>query len=212
MIIIGHRGAAGLAPENTVKSVRKAVSCSVDMIEIDVYLSDGSLVVFHDDKVNRTTNGKGKLDSYSFDELRKLDAGDGEHIPTLTEVFDAVPNYIFINVELKGEGTEKHIKEFLTGYPEFNVIVSSFDREKLNYLKNSKLNLALITDTPLMEVPDWYYSIHVSYENLTKEFVELYHEYGLRVFAYTVNDEKDAMKMLDWKVDGIFTDFPDKFI
>lgn len=86
---IGHRGAMGYEPENTLRSFRKAIELNVDMIELDVYVcKTGELVVIHDDKLDRTTNGKGNVSDTSFQELRKLNAGEEEKIPTLQEVLD----------------------------------------------------------------------------------------------------------------------------
>ena len=91
MIIIGHRGAMGYEPENTLRSFQKALDLGVDMIEFDVHLcKSGELVVFHDEKVNRTTNGQGYIAQKSLEKLKELDAGQGEKIPTLEEVLDLV--------------------------------------------------------------------------------------------------------------------------
>ena len=95
---IGHRGAMGYAPENTLKSFKKALELNVDAIELDVYIcKSGELVVIHDDKVNRTTNGKGYVAEKTFKELRALDAGEKEKIPELKEVFDLVNKKVNIN-------------------------------------------------------------------------------------------------------------------
>src|SRR6056297_2287931 len=102
---IGHRGAMGYEPENTLRSFKKAIELNVDMVELDVYVcSSGELVVIHDDKVDKTTNGKGYVSEKSFDELRKLDAGMGEKIPTLQEVLDLIDKRAKVNIELKGKG------------------------------------------------------------------------------------------------------------
>ena len=90
LLCIGHRGAAGHAPENTVVSIQKALELGAPCIEIDVYYVDRRIVVFHDDRLERTTNGSGNLVEQKFDYLRSLDAGGGEKIPTLEEVFEAI--------------------------------------------------------------------------------------------------------------------------
>src|SRR4029453_18194831 len=101
-LCIGHRGACGHEPENTLRSIRRALELRVDGIEIDVRLAGGELVVLHDARVDRTTNGHGYVFRKSLRELRLLDAGKGERIPTLREVFETVDRHAFINVELKG--------------------------------------------------------------------------------------------------------------
>src|SRR5712675_1536867 len=98
LFCFGHRGARGHEPENTVRSLRKALKLGADGIEVDVYFVDGELVVIHDDTLERTTNGKGRVEKKTFAYLRSLDAGLGEHIPTLREIFRAVDRRAVINV------------------------------------------------------------------------------------------------------------------
>ena len=83
MLIFAHRGASADAPENTLMAIQRAVDYGVDGVEVDVHCVDGQLVIIHDRWLHRTTNGTGRLKDYSFDELRRLDAGQGEVIPTL---------------------------------------------------------------------------------------------------------------------------------
>ncbi|MBW2492594.1 MAG: glycerophosphodiester phosphodiesterase, partial [Deltaproteobacteria bacterium] len=90
MLCIGHRGAMGHAPENTLYSIGKALELGSPCLEMDVYNVDGHLVVFHDHRLERTTNGTGYLLDQKFDDLRKLDAGNGEKIPTLEEAFEMI--------------------------------------------------------------------------------------------------------------------------
>ncbi|HWB60056.1 MAG TPA: glycerophosphodiester phosphodiesterase family protein, partial [Chthoniobacteraceae bacterium] len=86
-LCIGHRGAKGLEPENTLRSIRRALDLGVDGVEIDAWFVDGEVIVIHDDTLERTTNGHGLVQEQTFDYLRSLDAGKGEKIPTLREVF-----------------------------------------------------------------------------------------------------------------------------
>ncbi len=100
---IGHRGACGYEPENTLRSFKRALDLQVDMVEFDVYtLAGGEIVIIHDDKVNRTTNGHGYVLDKNFEEIRKLDAGQGEKIPTLEEALDLIDKKCQVNIELKG--------------------------------------------------------------------------------------------------------------
>ena len=105
LLCIGHRGAMGHAPENTLRSIRKALELGAPCVEVDVYWVDGRLVVFHDDRLERTTNGVGYLNAQTFEQLRALDAGDGERIPTLEEVCELIDARACPNIELKGPGT-----------------------------------------------------------------------------------------------------------
>ena len=98
--LVGHRGAMGLEPENTLRSFRRAVEDGADAIELDLRLSaDGHLVILHDGDVARTTNGRGEVARMTLAEIRELDAGDGEHVPTFHEVLDAVD--VPIQAEIK---------------------------------------------------------------------------------------------------------------
>ena len=114
MLIIAHRGASGYEPENTLRSFRKAIGLKSDAIELDVQLTkDNKLVVIHDETVNRTTNGKGKVKDLTLRELRKLDAGKGEKVPTLEEVFNLVKRKVKIHVELKGNNIAKPVNDLI---------------------------------------------------------------------------------------------------
>src|SRR6478672_815772 len=108
ILIIGHRGAKGYKPENTLSSFQKAVDMKVDGIELDVHSSsDGEIVVFHDETLDRMTNGRGNISQYSFSELRDFRIAREHQIPTLKEVFDLVDKRCLINIELKAKTTVK---------------------------------------------------------------------------------------------------------
>ncbi len=102
---IGHRGAAGHAPENTIAAVRKGISLGVDFVEVDVQrCRDGHLVVIHDATVDRTTDGKGEVCDLTWDELQLLDAGGGERIPSVEEVLAAANGLAGVMLEVKAAG------------------------------------------------------------------------------------------------------------
>ncbi|MDY6765132.1 MAG: glycerophosphodiester phosphodiesterase family protein, partial [Halobacteria archaeon] len=108
--IVGHRGAAGLSPENTLPSFKTAVALGVDAVECDVReSSDGHPVVIHDETVDRTTNGSGSVSEHTLSELKELNA-DGESIPTLGEVLDVlVGSEVNVRIELKEEGLSHRV-------------------------------------------------------------------------------------------------------
>ena len=111
---IGHRGACGYEPENTLRSFKKALDLGVDTIELDVHKTkDEATVVIHDEKVDKTTNGTGFVADKSLEEIKKLDAGKGEKIPTLEEVLDLVNRKAQVNIELKGEGTARPVADII---------------------------------------------------------------------------------------------------
>ena len=110
MILTGHRGAAELEPENTRLSIQKAIDLGVDQVEIDVHLTrDQHLVVIHDATVDRTTNGQGAVADFTLEEVKRLDAGKGERIPTLQEVIDLVRGKVVLQIELKGPDTAEPV-------------------------------------------------------------------------------------------------------
>ena len=113
---IGHRGACGYEPENTLASFQRAIDMGCTWIELDVHFVDNELIVIHDSRLDRTTNGKGKIYDLSLEEIQSYDAGNGEHIPTLTEVLDLVDRRIGVNVELKGRATAAPVDQILTRY------------------------------------------------------------------------------------------------
>jgi glycerophosphoryl diester phosphodiesterase len=223
MKIIGHRGACGYEPENTLISFKKALDLGVDAIELDVYaLKSGELVVIHDDTVDRTTNGKGYVMEHSFESLRKLDAGKGEKIPTLQEVLDVIDRRVIVNIELKGGETSSLVAGVidqykLKGWSDEHFIVSSFNHVELAAFSAIKPTIrtgALICGIPI-DLAAFASKVNAYAANLSSEFItaELVGDAkarGLKVFVYTVNDEREIRKMIDLKVDGIFTNYPDR--
>lgn len=224
MLKIGHRGAAGHKPENTLASFQKALDLGVDMIELDVYvLKDGHVVVFHDDKVDRTTNGTGLLLDKTFKETQELNAGLGERIPTLQGVLDLVDSRVQINIELKGSNTaepvaaiiETYVKGKNWSYNDF--FVSSFNYKELKKFKSmeSKVRIGvLVSDNPMnylafAEMLNAY-AINLDMVFVTHEFVEKAHKKGLKVFVWTVNEPKDVQRVKSFNVDGIFSDYPNR--
>ena len=223
MICIGHRGACGHEPENTLRSVRRALELGAQGIEVDVYFVDGELVVFHDAKLDRTTNGKGVLARKTFAFLRTLDAGMGERIPTLREVFEEVGRRAFINVELKGARTAKPVSalihEYVTRhrwhYEDF--MVSAFNRSELRAVTDPKIPIALLLTKPTRLYGLSARRVRASAVNpaarfVTKKFVENAHARGLRVFPYTVNAPAEIARLRHIGVDGVFTDFPERVV
>ena len=221
LLCIGHRGASGHEPENTLRSVRRALDLGADGIEIDVYFVDGELVVIHDAKLERTTNGRGYVARKTFDALRALDAGHGERIPTLREVFETVDGQAFINIELKGKRTAAPvttlIREFVARhdrrYEDF--LVSSFNRRELRAVSDQRIPIALLLTRPTRLYALSARRVRASAVNpaarfVNARFVEDAHRRGLRVFPYTVNAPAEIARLRKLGVDGMFTDFPER--
>jgi glycerophosphoryl diester phosphodiesterase len=223
-LCIGHRGAMGHAPENTLSSFRKALELGVPCVELDVHNVDGNLVVFHDDRLERTTDGAGYLAAHSFKQLRALDAGSGEKIPTLTEVFELIDKRAGVNIELKGSDTAHPVAKFIAGLRQQGwhdnlILVSSFNHRELETLKQldptiklGALFVGLPVDDAEFAVRLGAYSVNTSLEFVDKRFVKNAHSNGLRVFVFTVNHPEDITRMRELGVDGVFTNFPERVL
>ena len=222
MICIGHRGAAGHAPENTLASVEKAISLGSDWVEVDVRCVESELLVIHDERLERTTNGSGYVAEQSLKYLRSLDAGSGEKIPFLYEVFDLVNFRVGINVELKSPGTAAPVVSLINRYVEERgwdyrqILVSSFNHHELQQVK--RLEPRILTGALILALPLHYarfaeelgaHAVHPGSEFINREFVEDAHRRGLKVFVYTVNHPDDLLRMQALGADGVFTDYPE---
>jgi glycerophosphoryl diester phosphodiesterase len=224
MLKIGHRGAKGHAPENTLISFQTAMDFGVDGIELDVHLtSDLQLICIHDDTLNRTTSGIGLINSFTLSELKALRIDNLHEIPKLEEVLDLINKKIFVNIELKGKNTAKPVVDVIESYlngKNWNYnhfLISSFDWIALQEVRSLNPNIAIgvLTETDLalaIGFADYIKakSIHPYFHLLTKEYSTLMQEKGFQVFPWTVNEQEDIHKIKSFKVDGIISDFPDR--
>lgn len=220
-LCIGHRGARGHEPENTLRSIRRALELGANAIEIDVWFVDGELVVFHDSTLDRTTDGRGQLTRKTFAHLRTLDAGRGERIPTLREVCETVARRALINVELKGPRTAApvaallHEMVVLHGWRYSDFLVSSFSRRELLAVPDPQIPIALLLARPSRLC--WWnarrvraVAVNPALRYASRRFIDEAHRRGLRVFVYTVNAPADIARLREWGADGVFTDFPER--
>jgi DNA polymerase-4 len=219
LFCFGHRGASGHELENTVRAVRRALELGADGVEVDVHFVDDQLVVIHDDTLERTTNGHGQIADGSFADLRTLDAGFGERIPTLAEIFDVVNRRAVINVELKGPHTTAPVAALIGeyvnryGWSHDDFLVSSFDPARIREVKQLCPEIrvgALIKKAPrsLAGIADVLgaRSLHVSQRCVTSQLVAEAHRYGLKVFVFTVNQPEEIARMKTLGVDGAYVD------
>lgn len=215
--IVGHRGAAGLEPENTLKSFARAIALGVDAIELDVYCIDGALMVIHDDTLERTTNGTGAIAGKSAAQLRSFDAGDGQVIPFLEEVLDLVAGRVAVNVELKGRGSARRTAAVLAHYPGTELLVSSFEHAELSAFRATTraIPVAPLFGKPRSDMFDiaaglsaW--GINLSRKIATPALLADARQRGYRTLVYTVNDPHEARALREGGASGVFTDFPDK--
>jgi glycerophosphoryl diester phosphodiesterase len=221
--VFGHRGAAGLIPENTLPGFRKALDLGCKGIELDVHrVLDQDrcprLCVIHDANVDRTTNRKGNVVDFSAEELSAMDAGDGAGVPLLDEVIALLPTSpaVVLNIELKGKNTAALTADLIQALPELSVLVSSFDHQELSRFR------AQDPDTPVAPLfhrrkPAMTQtaqqlqaaSINISLSMATPALIAQCQEAGFPVLVYTVNAYSDAERLKAMGVAGIFTDRPD---
>lgn len=222
MLCIGHRGAMGYAPENTLKSFAKAVALGVQCVELDVYCVEGTLLVFHDDFLERTTNGRGRLMDHDLAYLRSLQLAEQQRIPTLQEVCELLDGRVGVNIELKGPNTAPAVADFLLRQSRIDwALVSSFDHSALQEMRAlmPDVRLGLLLEAGVKSFA-WSaqmralkpYSLHPSLHSVDRPLIARAREYGLKIFVYTVNRISDIKRMEALGVDGVFTDYPDKVL
>ncbi len=225
LICFAHRGASGHAPENTLAAFNKAVALGADWIELDVYAVDGELVVIHDHRLERTTNGTGTVTRRGISYLRRLDAGQGEPIPFLGEVLDAVDRRIKVNIELKGPQTAKPVVSLLDhyvrdrGWAYGQFLVSSFDHDQVAAAKAAcsqlpvGINLKKVArDRTWIPTQLDLFSVHVDVKSVSADIIDAIHRAGYLAFVFTVNTRTGIRRVAEMGGDGVFTNFPEKVV
>jgi glycerophosphoryl diester phosphodiesterase len=216
--VVGHRGAAGVKPENTLAGFRYAIDLGVDYVECDVHLSrDQHLVVMHDARVNRTTDGTGSIGDLDFDAIRALDAGDGEQVPTLDEVLALVQGRVKLLCELKGEGVEAATVDAVKSRGmAADVFFTSFDMERLEQVRliGDDLLIGAILPDPgeediarALELGAAGIGIH--YRNLCLRQVEQVLAEGLDLRAWNPDTLPEQRAMIALGAKGVSTNRPD---
>ncbi|KAA1152590.1 glycerophosphodiester phosphodiesterase [Pseudoalteromonas sp. FUC4] len=221
MKIFAHRGASGDFPENTKSAILEALKVGVDGIEVDIQSSIDDYMLIHDSWLDRTTSGKGRVSSFSAHELFKLDAGNGEKIPTLQQLFDWNNNKSLLNIELKHTfALERFVAQLEQNIEakkisKANILVSSFDHHQLQWLKNKLpwLKIGALTSSIPINFAKFAsdlnaFSVHVDKTFINKAFADDAKKRGLKIYAYTVDREEDIALMIEYGIDGIFTNYP----
>lgn len=224
-VVFAHRGAKGYEPENTLSAFAKALELGATWIELDVFSIADELIVFHDERLERITSGSGYVLESSLEYIRSLDAGNGQQIPLLTEVFNLVDGKAGLNIELKGPGTAANVARLVEDSLSTSVwqrdqfVVSSFDHPELLAFSRMMPEIrigALTANIPLgyaeFAEPFNAWSVHASSEFINRAFVDDAHQRGMKLFVYTVNHRDDYIRLRKLGVDGIFSDFPDRFL
>ena len=234
--VIAHRGASAYYPENTLPSFERAIAMGADMVELDVQLtSDKEVVVFHDEKISRCTDGRGEIVDHTLAQLKKLDAGSwfdkkfqNARIPTLAEVLGVCKNKIAVNIEIK---TEAVSKMFLGGIEEKcikiveqsgmrkHVVFSSFDPRAIMHLKqiDDTVTVAVLFEkkhygskqpSDIIELVGAD-AFNCSSDEFSKKWLANVKLNNIPVNIYTINDAKNMRLFLKIGVSGIFTNKPD---
>lgn len=231
--VIGHRGAAAYAPENTLESIHTAADMGCTWVELNVKLTKDCVpIIFHDDDLDRTTNGSGPVALMKYDDIKDLEAGNwfseginGVKIPTLEEAIEVIlKRGLGVNLEIKPcPGREVETAEAM-----LDVLSQIWDeRDRLLITSFSHVSL----ETSLEMANDWYRglllepqpienwkeladyldvtTINIDGSTTTREFIEEIMDAEKSVLAYTINDPNLARKLRSWGVDAFFTDDPD---
>lgn len=215
---IGHRGVAGLEPENTLRSFRAAMQLGVDTVECDVRLTrDGHAVLMHDHAVDRTTDGAGPVSAFSLDEIRSLDAGSGERVPTLVEFLGLIRGRVEAHVELKDEQAAGTVLDLVRGHGVAGqVFLTSGNTGLLAAVRvaNSEIRTEHIFADPPEDAVQRATSVgarrissHI--RSLTRPFVEEAHSQALEVIAWPPNSECEMAAAAELGVDLMCSDRPD---
>jgi glycerophosphoryl diester phosphodiesterase len=228
-IIVGHRGALDLAPENTIPAFEAALEAGADGVEFDVQRTvDGHLIVFHDEDVDRVSDGTGMMPQMTLAELQALDVGlyfderfRGTRIPTLIELFDwAKGNELLLFLELKEPyrypGIEQQVADLIREYDFIDRLqVRSFYHAGLLQMNKIAPEIG-ISELWLNHVP-WfaeviYKTINLRYGDYTESNIKQFHEWGREATAWVVDDLEAARQLKDWGIDGITTNNPEHIL
>jgi glycerophosphoryl diester phosphodiesterase len=232
MLNIAHRGFSGKYPENTMLAFSKAIELGVDGIELDVHLTkDNQLVIIHDELIDRTTDGKGLVSDYTYDELQQFDASAGfrgvysvNRIPTLREYFELVkPVDGFItNIELKTginvyPGIEEKVNDMINEFGLADrIIISSFNHYSVLRAKklNPDIKCGFLCESWIINFGAYTKKqgiecVHPMHWTLTNETVKEIKNNGIEINTWTVNDEKQVKRLYDLGVDAVIGNNPD---
>ena len=230
MINFAHRGASSDYPENTILSLKEGMKAGAMGLEIDVHKSkDNKLVVIHDEDIERTFMGRGLVKDFTLSELKafknrkKLFRDNDECcIPTLEEVLDLIKDKeILLNIELKTDiiqyaNIEEDVVNLINEYKvEEKIILSSFNHESIKKVKAiSKIKTGILYEKPINNVVEYAKSLGVDYIHpdlrlVNEELIKEAHKNNLKVNIFTVNNPIHMRLLIDNKVDGAFTDYPE---
>lgn len=220
MLIYAHRGASISAPENTLAAFRKAVEAGADGIELDIQSSQDRVpVVIHDRDLARTTGASGTTDGLPLATLQMLDAGEGQTIPTLSDVLDVVPESVHLDIEIKCVGIEAEILEVLRERAKSSFAFSSFDWSVLDTIRalDSDVEIWLLMEEMSAEAIARAQvlsatALAIHNRGINAETVKRASDNGLKIVSWTVNDPEEAVRVREMGVIGMCTDAPAEVI
>ena len=226
MLKIGHRGACGYVPENTIESIEKAIALGVDGVEIDIFkCKSGELVLFHDQTLNNLVGRSERIEELTLTELNECLIMNKYSIPTLKKVLETVKPPLFINIELKGSDTALPTSDLLYDFTlkkkwsESSFIVSSFKWQEVVKLRqlNTTIPSGILVDRrkTINEAIEFAnkinaYAIHPYYKMLNKKNVQKIKNNRFKVFTWTVNNKAEIDNIKKFSVDGIISSYPDR--
>lgn len=221
-LIIGHRGASAYKPENTMASFQLAVKQGADGVEFDVRLSaDGQVIVIHDALVDRTTDGHGTIAEMTLAQIREFDAGDGERIPTLAELFETMGDNLLYNIEIKdyqwrNRGLETAVSALIHQHNlQDQVIISTFSPIALRRAQKAAagtIPTALCRREGYTRYMHHFADGEADHPNHTmvdEQYMAWAKKRGYRTNTWTVNDPAEAQRLAKLGVHGIITNTPD---
>lgn len=218
MVITAHRGAGFLEPENTLRALRRAIALGVDQIEVDARLTrDGRVILMHDPTVDRTTNGVGRVADLTLAQLRQLDAGLGELVPTLEEALACVRGKVVLQIELKEAHTAAAVvRAVVAAGMEDAVIVTSFVHRWLQevHTYHPRIRTGALWTRPPHDVVQrarrlGVHALHVWHGHIDEQLVATAHAHGLLVRAWNANHAEEMRRLIALGVDAISSDRPD---
>ncbi len=229
IINCAHRGASGHAPENTIVALEKAIALGATMAEIDIQqTADDKFAVFHDDLLDRTTNGAGPLWKKTLAELQTLDAGSwfgpeyaGERIPSLIEVLEITRGRLSLNIELKLHGHERQLVDLVIrtlrdNNIEDHCLVTCFDHRVAVAVKQADRALTVGAILGRQKYSDGIFQLPVDVLSVEKslvdeDFMAAAQDAGKQVHVWTVNEPEEFRRLIDLGVDAVITNYPDRF-
>lgn len=220
MIRIGHRGAAGHAPENTINSIQKAIDLECDFVEVDVQSTkDGTLVLFHDKLLDRVTNASGYLSEWTYPDLKKLDVAGIGAIPTLDEACEILEGAkVGIMAEVVTFGIENLVVSKLQKYfSTDHAIIASFSHQSIlnvRHINPSIRTVALIEGSPIniqAMVKDCQCDyIGMGFESIEENSIRNSKTSGVKPLAWTLDDQREIDRAKQMGIAGIISNFPER--